>query len=100
MESIEGNYYVQINPLMMYIMEVYMLEKQNYYESYHGLIDFLAHGDGLDLETFVFLLDLLCFKEDEQKEIIKLYFKENGENRESTSGLCHKDIFYRVCVRY
>lgn len=61
---IDGNYYVQLNPLMMYLLEVYLLEKQNYYESYHQMIDFLTEGEKLDLDTFLFLLDLLCLKEN------------------------------------
>lgn len=47
---------------MLYILEVYLLEKKNYYESYSPIINFLTEESYLDLETFVFLLDLLCFK--------------------------------------
>ena len=62
-ESLEGNYYVEINSLMLYILEVYTLEKKNYYDSYSQLIDFLGSGDSLDLNSLVFLMDLLCFSE-------------------------------------
>ena len=70
-ESLEGNYYVEINSLMMYILEVYVLEKKNYFDSYSALIDFIAdEDDEIDLDSFVFLLDLLCFSEEDQKKII------------------------------
>jgi hypothetical protein len=41
-EVIDGSYNVEINPLMMYLIEVYLLEKKNYYDSYHMLIDFVS----------------------------------------------------------
>lgn len=34
---------------MMYIIEVYLSEKKNYYESYHQILDFLVEGDHMDL---------------------------------------------------
>ena len=48
--KIDGNYYVQMNSLMMYLLEVYLIEKKNYYESYHEFLDFLCDDDeGLNL---------------------------------------------------
>jgi len=63
-ETFDGNHHVQINPLMMYLLEVYLLEKKNYYESYHTLIDFLSDKEYISLDIMIFLLDLLCLKED------------------------------------
>lgn len=38
-----------MNPLMMYLLEVYLLEKKNYYDSYHELIQFLSQDNLLSL---------------------------------------------------
>jgi hypothetical protein len=59
---------------MKYLLEVYILEKKSYYDSYHGIVDFLSVGNKLDLDSLLFLLDLLCLKEAEQKDIIQMYF--------------------------
>lgn len=104
-ETLEGNYYVEINSLMMYVLEVYTLEKKNYYDSYCGLIDFLGEGQEIDLDCFVFLLDLLCFEENDQKKLLSELFQNNplGRKRDSSfhnPGFCRKDHFYRLCIKY
>lgn len=94
---------------MMYILEVYVLDKKNFYDSYSDLINFLADDDGfLDLDCFVFLLDLLCFDEEVQKKIVEETFhsqrmknsKDKKKGKQTTSMRCKKDHFYRICVKY
>lgn len=48
-QASDGNYHIEMNPLMMYLLEVYLLEKKNYYDSYHELIQFLSQDNLLSL---------------------------------------------------
>ena len=82
---------------MMYLLEVYLLEKKNYYDSYHELIQFLSQDNLLSLYVMFFLMDLLCLKESEQKQVVSHYF---GPGMSQTVGFCPKDAFYRVCVKF
>lgn len=88
----------------MYILEVYVLEKKNYYDSYAQILDFLGEDQWLDLDSFVFLLDLLCFGESDQKKIISEIFNDSDRKRDLNNSCptayCKKDHFYRLCIKY
>jgi hypothetical protein len=46
----------------------------------------------------LFLLDLLCLKEGEQREVVQTHFllQSKGEER----GYCENDVFYCICMKY
>jgi hypothetical protein len=97
-EVVDGSYYIKLNPLMMYLLEVYLLEKKSYYSSYHHMAEFLTSNGKIDLSAMLFLLDLLCFEEAEQREVISDYFGMRAS--EQVVGQCPVDVLYSVCLRY
>ena len=39
-------------------MEIYLVEKELYYDSYSDMIDFIRQGDLLEIEVFLWMLEL------------------------------------------
>jgi hypothetical protein len=97
-EMIDGSYYIKLNPLMMYLLEVYLLEKKSYFDSYHLMVEFLSCDGKLDLDTMLFLLDLLCLEETEQREVIQTHF--GMRERDKLVGFCPVEVFYSICLKY
>lgn len=54
----ESESIMKLNPLILYIMEIYLIEKELYYDSYSDMIDFIRQGDLLEIEVFLWLLEL------------------------------------------
>ena len=58
---------IKLNPLLLYVLEVYLIEKQLYHSSYAEALDFIAKDGLIQGEVFVWLLDILGMPEDRQK---------------------------------
>jgi hypothetical protein len=61
---------IKLNPLLLYILEVYLIEKNLYHVSYSGLASFITEDGHIPREIFLWLFELLGFSETKQKAII------------------------------
>ena len=98
---------IKLNPLLLYILEVYLIEKQLYHSSFSGLLDFISEDQTINCQVFIWLIDLLGFSEDDQKSIINFAlpivkrksFRQN-ELEEKKERTMKTDMFYRCCVKF
>ena len=47
---------IKLNPLLLYIIEVYLIEKQLYYSSYSSLVEFISQDGIIQGQLFIWLL--------------------------------------------
>ena len=54
---------VKLNPILLYILEVYLIEKETYHASYKLMLGFASSDGHLSAELLVWLIDFMAFDE-------------------------------------
>jgi hypothetical protein len=61
---------VKLNPILLYVLEVYLIEKDTYHASYREMLDFASSDGHLSGEFLVWLIDFLGLDEHRQNEML------------------------------
>lgn len=64
---------------MLYILEVYLIEKETYHASYKEMLDFVSINGHLEGEFMVWLVDFLGFEELKQNEMLSFLWRGSKE---------------------
>lgn len=57
---------VKLNPILLYVLEVYLIEKETYHASYREMLDFASTDGHLPGEFLVWLVDFMGYEEQRQ----------------------------------
>jgi hypothetical protein len=91
---------VKLNPILLYVLEVYLIEKDTYHASYAEMIDFASTDGYLSIEFLVWIVDFLGFEEQRQNEMLSFIFNGKNSNRESSDKSMKNDAFYKFCLKF
>lgn len=61
-EEVEDNeQIVKLNPILIYILEVYLIEKELYHTSYSEMVKFISTDAQIPIDFIIWVIDFLGF---------------------------------------
>lgn len=57
---------VKLNPILIYILEVYLIEKALYRSSYSEMVEFISTDGHMPIDFIIWVIDFLGFNEERQ----------------------------------
>lgn len=61
-EVIEDNeQIVKLNPILIYVLEVYLIEKELYHSSYSEMVEFISTDTHMPIDFIIWIIDFLGF---------------------------------------
>lgn len=57
---------VKLNPILLFVLEVYLIEKNTYHASYEPMLHFASKDNLISADLVAWLLDFLALQEEPQ----------------------------------